>query len=114
MMNLGDVSEKVVPKMSLVAPPVNGGNICTRTFIPHTCHTAIGVLGAVSVATACTITGSVTEGIAVVPPSRFKTMSIEHPAGELTVELHLDQQGNVVKSGLLRTARLLSRGELYL
>ncbi len=114
MMNLGDVSEKVVPKMSLVAPPVNGGNICTRTFIPHTCHTAIGVLGAVSVATACTITGSVAEGIALVPPSRFKTMSIEHPSGELTVELHLDQQGNVVKSGLLRTARLLSRGELYL
>lgn len=113
MMNLGDVTEKVVPKMSIVAAPVNGGSICTRTFIPHTCHAAIGVLGAVSVATACTLTGSVTENIAVVPPSNTKAMSIEHPSGEFTVELQLDDQGNVVRSGLLRTARLLSKGELF-
>ncbi len=58
-MNLGDVARRVVPKMTLVAPARAGGAICTRTFIPHVCHEAIGVLGAVSVATACVIPGSV-------------------------------------------------------
>ena len=58
LMNLGDVKEKSVPKMFLVAPPRDGGAICTRSFIPHRAHATIGVLGAVSVATACLIPGS--------------------------------------------------------
>src|SRR3546814_2702261 len=53
MMNLGDVARKTVPKMTMVSAPAAGGAISTRTFIPHKCHDAIGVLGAVSVATAC-------------------------------------------------------------
>ena len=61
-MNLGDVTNKVVPKMSLIAPARAGGHVATRTFIPHDCHAAIGVLGAVSVATACILPGSVTQG----------------------------------------------------
>jgi len=113
MMNLGDVSAGVVPKMSLIAPPVAGGNVCTRTFIPHTCHAAIGVLGAVSVATACLLPGSVAEGIALTPDGNPKKMSVEHPSGEFTVELSLDEKGDVRKAGLLRTARLLCRGEAY-
>ena len=43
-MNLGDVAKKVVPKMSLIAPPRAGGSLCSRTFIPHDCHSAVGVL----------------------------------------------------------------------
>ncbi len=53
LMNLGDVTEKSVPKMTMVSAPRHGGAISTRTFIPHRCHSSIGVLGAVSVATAC-------------------------------------------------------------
>ncbi len=113
MMNLGDVTKKVVPKMTLIAPPQNGGHISTRTFIPHTCHDAIGVLGAVSVATACILPDSVAQGVAVVPEGNPKNLSVEHPSGEFSVELLQDAHGNVIKSGLLRTARLLSRGEVY-
>lgn len=113
MMNLGDVSKKVVPKMSLIAAPQAGGHVCTRTFIPHNCHAAIGVLGAVSVATACILPGSVAEGLAVVSDGSTKAMSVEHPSGEFSVELELDAGGQVARVGLLRTARLLSRGELY-
>ncbi|MBA4354137.1 MAG: 4-oxalomesaconate tautomerase, partial [Novosphingobium sp.] len=58
MMNLGDVAAKSVPKMMLVAPPKNGGAVTVRSFIPHRAHATIGVLGAVSVATACLIAGS--------------------------------------------------------
>ena len=52
LMNLGDVSSKTVPKMTMVSAAQDGGAISTRTFIPHRCHKTIGVLGAVSVATA--------------------------------------------------------------
>lgn len=113
LMNLGDVTKKVVPKMTLIAPPQNGGHVSTRTFIPHTCHDAIGVLGAVSVATACILPNSVAEGVAVIPEGNPKTLSIEHPSGEFSVELAQDANGQIIKAGLLRTARLLSRGEVY-
>jgi 4-oxalomesaconate tautomerase len=114
-MNLGDVTKKVVPKMSLVAPARAGGNVCTRTFIPHDCHAAIGVLGAVSVATACIVPGSVTGGLATVPEGSIKQMSVEHPTGEFSVTLEVGgtrEQPSVLKAGLLRTARLIFRGEL--
>ncbi|WP_434361315.1 4-oxalomesaconate tautomerase [Parasalinivibrio latis] len=114
IMKLGDVSDKVVPKMTLIAPPRQGGHVSTRTFIPHTCHSAIGVLGAVSVATACVIEGSVAFGISPVPEGNTKQLSVEHPSGEFSLNLTLDEHGNVAKAGLLRTARLLARGELYI
>ena len=113
LMNLGEVTKKVVPKMTLIAPPQQGGHISTRTFIPHTCHDAIGVLGAVSVATACILPNSVAQGVAVIPEGNPKNLSVEHPSGEFSVELLQDANGTVIKAGLLRTARLLSRGEVY-
>ena len=116
-MNLGDVSNKVVPKMSLIAPARAGGHVSTRTFIPHDCHAAIGVLGAVSVATACILPGSVTEGIATVPAGSIKQMSVEHPTGEFSVTLEVGgtpERPTVEKAGLLRTARLLFKGELMI
>ena len=114
-MNLGDVKTKVVPKMSLIAPARSGGHVCTRTLIPHDTHAAIGVLGAVSVATACILPGSVTAGIATVPDGPIKRMSVEHPTGEFSVTLEVGgtrEQPSVVKAGLLRTARLIIRGEV--
>ena len=116
MMKLGDVAKKVVPKMSLIAAPVADGIVHTRTFIPHVCHAAIGVLGAVSVATACVIPGTVAEGVAVLPKSG-DAYSVEHPSGEFSVTLEIDYSGplpRVRKAGLLRTARLLSRGEVMI
>ena len=115
-MNLGDVTAKVVPKMCLISMPRAGGHINTRTFIPHDCHTAIGVLGAVSVATACILPGTVAAGIAVVPEGTRKQMSVEHPAGEFSVTLDLGgtaENPEVLKAGLLRTARLIMRGEVF-
>jgi 4-oxalomesaconate tautomerase len=114
-MNLGDVKTKVVPKMCLIAPPRTGGDVCTRTFIPHDCHAAIGVLGAVSVATACILPGSVARGIARVPAGAVKQMSVEHPTGEFSVTLDVGgtaDRPTVEKAGLLRTARLIMRGEV--
>jgi 4-oxalomesaconate tautomerase len=115
LMGLGDVSHKVVPKMTLIAAPQAGGHVCTRTFIPHRCHSAIGVLGAVSVATACVMPGSVAEGIARIPAGSPSVLSVEHPSGEFTVTLEVstaDGSFSVGRSGILRTARALMRGEV--
>ena len=113
LMGLGDVTTKTYPKMCLVAPPRAGGSLGTRCFIPHVCHDAIGVLAAVTVGTACVLDGSITEGIANVPAGTVKTVSVEHPTGEFSVELEVDPANpqNVVRAALLRTARLIMRGE---
>jgi 4-oxalomesaconate tautomerase len=114
-MNLGDVTKQVVPKMCLVAKPAAGGQICTRTFIPHDCHAAVGVLGAVTVATAAVLPGSVANRYARVPTGNAKTISVEHPSGEFSVELTMNPQNpsEVLQAALLRTARLIMRGEVF-
>jgi len=114
LMGLGDVTRKVVPKMTLIAPAQAGGHVCTRTFIPVRCHAAIGVLGAVSVATACAMPGSVAEGIANIPSGSPLVMSVEHPSGEFTVTLEISGSGenfSVGRSGIVRTARSLMEGQ---
>lgn len=114
LMGLGDVSSKNYPKMTLIAAPREGGSICTRSFIPHICHDAIGVLAAVTVGTACVLNGSICDGIAVMPGGDITTVSVEHPTGEFSVELGLDPANpqNVTRAALLRTARLIMRGEV--
>lgn len=113
LMNLGDVKDKSVPKMMLVAPPRDGGAVCVRSFIPHRAHATIGVLGAVSVATACLIEGSPAAQVATVPEGPRKTLSVEHPTGEMSCVLEVDESGQVTSAALLRTARKLMDGIVY-
>jgi 4-oxalomesaconate tautomerase len=97
-MNLGDVAKQVVPKMCLVAKPAAGGHICTRTFIPHDCHSAVG------------------NRYALLPAGAVKTVSVEHPSGEFTVVLTMNPADptEVTQAALLRTARLIMRGEVFI
>ena len=113
MMNLGDVADTSVPKMMLVAPPRAGGTVCVRSFIPHRAHATIGVLGAVSVATACLLPGSPAADVALVPDGARKTLSVEHPTGEMSCVLETDGSGAVVSAALLRTARKLMDGVVF-
>jgi 4-oxalomesaconate tautomerase len=115
-MGLGDVSSKVVPKMTLIAPPRNCGDLSTRTFIPHKCHAAIGVLGAVTVGTACVLPGSVASGVVSATEGPVKRLSVEHPSGEFSLEIEVDNitstRLQVIRSSLIRTARALFRGDV--
>lgn len=113
MMNLGDVTGASVPKMMLVAPPAHGGALTVRSFIPHRAHATIGVLGAVTVATACLLAGSPAAAVATIPPGAVKSLSIEHPSGELTCLLSLDADGVVATAAVLRTARKLMDGNVF-
>ena len=116
LMNLGDVEEKSIPKMTLVAPPRNGGAIATRTFIPHRCHASIGVLGAVSVATACMLPGSIAHALAQVPAGAETLVSVEHPSGETSVMMNVAMENGALEvsgAAVLRTARKLFEGRVF-
>lgn len=119
LMNLGDVTDKTVPKMSIISPALNGGLLNTRTFIPHRVHEAIGVLGSVSVATACVLQGTVAQSLL---QTTFEdgsiTINVEHPTGQFSVEMEVSGSADihtfkVHRAALLRTARLLMRGEAF-
>jgi 4-oxalomesaconate tautomerase len=113
LMNLGDVEKSSVPKMTMVSAPRNCGAIATRTFIPHSCHSSIGVLGAVSVATACLLPGSPAFELANRGEGPRRSLSIEHPTGEMTVVATLDADGAVRSAAILRTARKLFDGVVF-
>jgi 4-oxalomesaconate tautomerase len=107
LMGLDDTTS--VPKTTLIAPPRDGGTVCTRTFIPLKLHTAIGVLGAVSVATALMIDGATGHELT----GRQSRVDVEHPTGHLQVEVELDEAGRVRRSGVVRTARKLFDGTVF-
>lgn len=115
LMGLGDVFETTVPKLTLVAPARFGGNISTRTFIPHRCHDAIGVLGAVSVATAALLDGSPAN--AYLGPTDDGVVRLEHPTGsfDAVVEVTARPDGTVEvgRAGIIRTARKLMDGVVF-
>ncbi|CCQ74516.1 conserved protein of unknown function [Magnetospira sp. QH-2] len=113
LMNLGDVAEKSVPKMTMVSAPSNDGMVSTRTFIPHRCHASIGVLGAVSVATACLLPDTPGASVAAIPEGTTKNLRIEHPIGAMTVVATMDDNGAVVDTAILRTARKLMDGMVF-
>jgi 4-oxalomesaconate tautomerase len=111
MMGLGDVSAKSVPKMTLVSVPRAGGAIATRCFIPHECHSGIGVFAAISVATACTMPESPASALARVPTDG--RWWIEHPTGQTEVLLDTDAHGQIIGAGMMRTARKLFAGHVF-
>ena len=116
LMNLGDVRDKTVPKMTMVSPPANGGCVSTRTFIPHRCHATIGVFGAISVATACLLPASPAAEVAAIPGGATKRLSVEHPTGALDVLMELDESADppeIKRAAFLRTARKLFDGTVF-
>ncbi|MFF0508727.1 4-oxalomesaconate tautomerase [Streptomyces fimicarius] len=115
-MGLGDVGPWNYPKMTLVAPPRHGGALSTRSLIPRVCHQSIGVLAAVTAATACALEGSVAHDLAAGDLAGPEIdVSIEHPSGAFGVTLARDPEDRrrFTRSALLRTARLLMAGDLY-
>ena len=117
MMNPGDVRDKTVPKMILVAPSRQGGVVTTRSFIPHRAHATIGVFAALSVATACLLPGSPAHSVATIPEGERKRMLVEHPTGAMPVSIAVAIEGNevrVTEAAQLSTARPLFDGHVLI
>lgn len=116
LMHLGDVTTTTVPKLTMVSPPVAGGDVGTRTFIPHRCHEAIGVFGAVSVATAALLPGTPAAAVTRPGAGADGTLVCEHPSGSLTATIDVDTTGpapQVRRAGIVRTARTLMDGTVF-
>jgi 4-oxalomesaconate tautomerase len=116
LMGLGDVASSSVPKTTLLAPARDGGRVCTRSFIPVKPHTAIGVLGAVSVVTGMLLPGAVGSELTGGWPTDSSQVDVEHPTGHLLVDVVVDTSGGtprVLRSGVVRTARKLFDGTAY-
>ena len=113
MMNLGDVAEKSVPKMTMLAPARHGGAFMTRSFIPHRCHDTIGVFAAVSAATAALLPASPVAALASIPQGTRKVMAVEHPNGATACVLECDDDDRVLKAGMMRTTRKLFDGMIF-
>jgi 4-oxalomesaconate tautomerase len=116
MMNLGDVAAASVPKVTLVSPPGDSGDLRTRTFIPHRVHEAIGVLGAVSVATAAWLPDSPAASVLRTGADRSRIVC-EHPTGVFTaaIDARLQTDGtlDIRRAGIIRTTRKLFDGIVF-
>ncbi|MFE9675289.1 4-oxalomesaconate tautomerase [Streptomyces sp. NPDC006259] len=115
-MGLGDVTDTTVPKLTLLAPPREGGAVTTRTFIPVRCHPSIGVLGAAGVAAGLRMEGSVGAGPARLEPG-VDRVRIEHPTGFLDIETSLESTPEGLPSArrtaVVRTARKIFDGTVF-
>jgi 4-oxalomesaconate tautomerase len=96
----------------LLAPPRDGGRLCTRSFIPVQPHTSIGVLAAISVVTGMLLPGAVGHELTADWPADSSQVDVEHPTGHLLVDVLVDGE-KVLRSGVVRTARKLFDGIAY-
>jgi 4-oxalomesaconate tautomerase len=116
LMGLGDTSTGSVPKTVLIAPARDGGQVCTRSFIPVDPHTSVGVLAAISVVTGMLLPGAVGHELTGGWPAGRSQVDVEHPTGHLLVDVVVDATATpprVGRSGVVRTARKLFDGIAY-
>ncbi len=113
---LGDVSQSVLPKIILLSKPRAGGHIKSQYFTPKALHPTHAVSGAVSIATACKAAGTVAAEIATVSASNVEKIIVEHPSGQIPIEIEVEGKADtfdVVKAGTIRTVRKLMDGYVY-
>jgi len=117
LMGMGDVSESVVPKIGLLAPPrAAGATITSRYFVPWNCHAAHAVTGALCLGSAIMLPGTVAQKLVTAPEGPFADIYIEHPTGSMGVAIETTGEGaaKTIKGGsFLRSARLLFAGEVF-
>ena len=115
-MGMGDVSKSVTPKFGLLAPATQGGTIATRYFMPWKCHPTMAVTGAQCLASSVLTPGTVADGLAAIPKETPATITLEHASGTIDVVVDFENtaQGfNLKSAGLVRTARKLAAGEVF-
>lgn len=116
-MGLGDVTDKVIPKFAMVAPPQRDGHIMSRYLTPSQCHPAYAVSGSIAAASSALVPGSVTHRVARADGRLPEIVEIEHPSGSIEVRLHTQLEENhltVHSGGAMRTARRLFAGHVFI
>src|SRR5438105_408308 len=115
MMGLGDVSNSVIPKPVLVGAGDSEHSITSRYFTPRRCHASHAVTGAIGVATAFALPGTVASGSRRAAGRR--SIAVLHPQGRIDVDVTIDGHGvdaRIQRAALVRTARKILQGDLHL
>lgn len=115
MMGLGDVSDSVVPKPVLISAGDSADSITSRYFTPRRCHASHAVTGAIGVASAFALPGTVAS--LREPRAGVGNVSVLHPSGRIDIEVDIEGDGpaaQVKRASLLRTARKILQGELHI
>ncbi len=115
-MGLGDVSKLVVPKPVLISPPRHGGTVTSRYFTPLTCHRSHAATGALAVASAAVMPGSVAHRYAA-PVGTDGVVTVEHPAGRIITTLDIEHGADgptIRRASLVRTARRIFEGNVLI
>ncbi len=115
-MGLGDVAKSVTPKLGLISAPVVGGHARVRYFTPATCHPTLAVTGSQCIAACLLAPGTVTDGLIAKPDRTSMVITLEHPMGSIDVSMaycYRQQELAVISAGLVRTARKIAVGEVF-
>ena len=106
-MGLGDVAGSVIPKIGLVSAPRQGGAVTSRYLVPDSCHRAHSATGALCVAAAARLRGTIAFALAAPGP----TVEVEHPGGKIAIALDCDGE-RVRGAAFVRTARRIFEGSV--
>ncbi|NQW01609.1 MAG: 4-oxalomesaconate tautomerase [Rhodospirillales bacterium] len=115
LMGLGDVTKSVIPKFALLAPARAGGTIATRYFMPWKTHPSMAVTASQCIASCALTPGTVSDGLLDRPAGSPVMVRLEHPAGtmDVLVDYHMADGFQLNSAGLVRTARKLAVGSLF-
>lgn len=116
LMGMGDVVKSVVPKFGLLAQAKAGGTAATRYFMPWKCHPTLAATGSQCLSACLLAKGTVGDGLVDSLPGSPVRLSLEHPMGQIDVVVDYSSDGDdfaVNSAGLVRTARMLARGEVF-
>ena len=116
LMGMGDVRKSVTPKFAVLAKPRNGGTITARYFMPWKTHPTMAVTGAQCIASCALQPGSVADGLCDRPDPGTVEVVLEHPSGQIEVLVSFTAENGFTfeSAGLIRTARKLADGQLYI
>ncbi len=109
-MGLGDVTGRVIPKVGILSAPRNGGSITSRYLVPGSCHRSHSATGALCIAAAAMLPGTIASEYAAVEAG--KPVVIEHPAGRIEIAMKLAPDGQIERAEFVRTARRIFEGHL--
>jgi 2-methylaconitate cis-trans-isomerase PrpF len=117
-MGMGDVSSSVVPKPVLVTQGRVAGEITSRYFTPKKCHTSHAVTGAIGIATALAMRGTVASSAA--PFVGEQEIRVLHPSGVIQIAAHIAPADSthpepfLTRASVVRTVRKIMQGDFYL
>ncbi len=115
LMGMGDVTKSVTPKFAFLAPAQNGGTIAARYFMPWNTHPSMAVTGAQCIASCALTPGTVADGLLTRPKDSPAQVVLEHASGSIDVLVDYDTTDGfeLNAAGLVRTARKLADGQVY-